>query len=62
MRFDFKCEVVLVCEDGGELEMSTTNLGADARGRRGRADASARVLCLLIVWVYGMCGDFLNDD
>ena len=61
-RFDFKREVVPVCEDGGELEMSTTNLGADARGRRGRADAPARAPRPLIVWAHGMRGDLSNDD
>lgn len=63
-KFDFCHEVVAVCEDGGELEMCTTNVGADVRGRpaRERDGRPARRARPLVVWGHGMRGHLWNDD
>jgi len=57
-RFDFFHEVVPACEDGGELEMCTTNLGTDARACPKRARAARP----LVVWAHGMRGGLENDE
>ena len=63
-RYDLVHEVVAVCEDGGELEMCTTNLGLDCRARRERArdGRPARRARPLVVWAHGMRGHLWNDD